>query len=58
MWSGFDHDVGMILESTMQRNGEEDINTNIMYNIRKERVVTQKIRGEAQRADPKQTETK
>lgn len=53
MWSGFDHDVGMILESTMQRNGEEDINTNIMYNIEKERVVTQKIRGEAQRADPK-----
>lgn len=35
MWSGLDHDVGVILESTMQRNGEEDINTNIMYNIGK-----------------------
>lgn len=55
MWSGFDHDVGMILESTMQGNVERKIETltNIMYNIGKERFGTKKIRGQAQRTDPK-----
>ena len=46
LWSSFDEDGSMILDSTMQGNEERKIETftNVVYNIVKERFGTKKVK--------------